>query len=272
MLALAVATLAVGGSEPWLVPLAGVISGASQVLAEQPLDTLKTRLQSVRYDAAAGPLQLARTTLQLEGAGALFRGVVPRLLTYPLVKLSLFSLYEFFYAKTHSTAIAGACAGMLNTAVACPADVIKSLLQVAPLDRGVVAPVRLTRDLVRAQGLRSLYRGLLPLIARDSLGYALLYTVYFHGTRSAELGALPKWVLGGLAGTAFYAATLPIDRIKVIMQTAPVGQPRSLRVCVEELRRQGPRAFYRGAGPTLARTFVGQAVALTAYDLLVSRG
>ena len=261
-------------SRSWIVPAAGVLSGTGQVLAEQPLDTLKTRLQSTRFPAASSPLQLTITMVRTEGAGALLSGVTPRLLTYPIVKLSLFSLYEFFYARTHSTAAAGSCAGALNTAVSCPADVIKSQLQVTTQRSGVAAAApasRMVLDLLRANGVGVLYRGLVPLVARDALGYAILYSVYFRGRklreRHAWARAVPGWVLGGLAGTAFYGATLPIDRIKVMMQTQPGGRVRSISSCVGEIRRRGLAAFYRGAGPTLMRTFVGQAVGLTVYEL-----
>ena len=51
-------------------------------------------------------------TIHHEGASALLQGLTPRLLSYSLVKLSLFSLYE--RAKPHcgdSAAAAGALAG-----------------------------------------------------------------------------------------------------------------------------------------------------------------
>ena len=264
----------------WLVPAAGTISGACQVVSEQPLDTIKTRLQSSRYTQHAGPLQLARATVQAEGAGALLRGVAPRLLTYPFVKLSLFSLYERCFSATGSTAASGAFAGVTNTVISCPADVIKSQLQVERFAGSGGLPTTARRgaalvvNLVRNHGIAVLYRGLGPLIVRDGCGYSILYTVYFGGQearrRYAWSQAVPGWALGGLAGTCFYAATLPIDRIKVMMQTQPGGAPASLRRCVESLRQHGVVAFYRGAGPTFVRTFVGQAVGLSVYDLITS--
>ena len=96
---------------------------------------------------------------------------------------------------------------------------------------------------------------------------------------TACAASAPGWILGGVSGTCFYAATLPIDRIKVLMQTQPGGRARSLRDCVDDVlfRRRGGAgagvaAFYRGVGPTLARTFVGQAVALSVYDAVVRAG
>ena len=191
----------------FLVPAAGLLSGVSQVMAEQPLDMLKTRLQSSRFTQATGPISLALATIRQEGARAMLLGITPRLLTYPLVKLSLFSLYEHFYARFQSTAAAGACAGALNAAISCPADVIKSQLQVTTLTAGSTgkhqsgaALARAAVELVRSQGPLVLYRGIAPLVVRDAIGYSILYTVYFRGQewrRGNELAmAAPGWLLG----------------------------------------------------------------------------
>ena len=104
--------------------------------------------------------------------------------------------------------VAGALAGLVNTVVACPADVVKSHLQVQRRPRGAHSVA--VHQLMHSDGVRVLFRGIAPLMLRDAIGYALLYTVYFEGKRLKALRAVPSWVLGGLAGTTFYAATLPI--------------------------------------------------------------
>ena len=60
---------------------AGLASGAAQVLAEHPLDTIKIRLQSraLAFDVLEGPRAVAAKALSEEGVSALFRGLVPRL-------------------------------------------------------------------------------------------------------------------------------------------------------------------------------------------------
>jgi hypothetical protein len=261
----------------WVVPAAGLISGTSQVLAEQPLDTIKTRLQSMRFSQSAKPHELLSLTLRAEGGRALLNGITPRLLTYPLVKLSLFSLFEYTYSQTQSTALAGACAGAVNTVVACPADVFKSQLQITRFTPGSPPPSKVALDLFRTNGVNVLYRGWGALVVRDAIGYSILYSVYFRGQQLRGQhqwvgNALPGWALGGLAGACFYGATLPIDRLKVMMQTQPGGRAGSLRACFRAMYERGPSAFYRGAGPTLARTFVGQAVGLTVYEYACRAG
>ena len=78
--------------------------------------------------------------------------------------------------------------------------------------------------------------------------------------------------LGLLLGTsmwyAFYGSTLPIDRVKTVMMTQDLLQPRfaSPVDCARDIYlHQGLRGFYRASLPTLLRTACGQAVALTVY-------
>ena len=149
--------------------LAGAASGAAQVLAEHPLDSVKVRPRSntrtttdthttvthasiegrpvaavavlptqVRLQTrlaaftavGGGPLAMLRHTLRAEGAGALYQGLSPRLLTNGLVKLSLFSLYERWLPLCGgSPMLAGGLAGACNSLLSCPQDVLKSKLQ-----------------------------------------------------------------------------------------------------------------------------------------------
>ena len=101
--------------------VAGAASGAAQVLAEHPLDSLKVRLQS-RLAAftrvGGGPLAMLQHTLRVEGAAALYQGLSPRLLTNSLVKLSLFTLYEQWLPLCGgSPLIAGGLAGACSSLV-----------------------------------------------------------------------------------------------------------------------------------------------------------
>ena len=137
-------------------------------------------------------------------------------------------------------------------------------------------PLRLVRQLTERHGsLRWAYVGWRPLVLRDTIGYAGLFSVYTYGT---ERGThLPVWLWGGLSGLAFYLPTLPLDRVKTIMMTQPLmvrkssadttATYKSATACFEDIYRQGGlRLLYRGATPALGRTFVGQAAALSVYN------
>jgi len=282
--------MTIGASSPTLA-YAGALSGFFQVLAEQPFDTIKVRLQSraLSFDTYAGSSALVRDTWKKEGTRAFFQGVTPRLLTYSAVKASLFSLFERFHEASESPAIAGGVAGGLNTIISCPADVLKSRLQVQIASvQSYRGPMATACSLFQQHGIKVFYKGWTALIARDVPGYAMLYSIYVHGRASTALEVLPTWVIGGAAGVGFYLLTLPIDRAKTMMMTQTLtisdvssgvpacdkGQSKPIKQRVlsiseavsEILAKEGAKGLYRGCWPTLLRTFVGQATALTVYE------
>ena len=262
------------GTSSFAPAAAGAASGACQVLAEHPLDSLKIRLQSrlVAFEGVGGPLAMLRHTVRGEGAAALLQGLAPRLLTYSAVKLSLFSLYERSLVLCNgSPAAAGALAGAANTVLSCPQDILKSRLQVVRAlgPAACPSPITLARQLVRHHGPLVFYRGWSALVVRDTLGYAALFSI-FEASRQRQL---PTWLTGGLAGVCFYVSTLPIDRAKTIVMTQPIettaagaggGWP-AWRAAVDVVRSEGWRGLYRGCSVTLLRTFVGQSVGLSVY-------
>jgi solute carrier family 25 carnitine/acylcarnitine transporter 20/29 len=239
---------------------AGLASGISQVLAEHPLDTIKIRLQSraLAFDVLEGPRAVAAKALSEEGVSALFRGLVPRLLTYAPVKSMLFAQYDYYGGTPWAGALAGGC----NTLLSCPVDALKSRVQTR---RDTLKWTEVMRQMYREGGLTAFYRGWLPLFCRDVPGYFLLFGIYEHGRE------LPQPLVGAAAGVAFYGSTLPIDRVKTIMMTQSIVNPRfaSPVDCARDIYlHQGLRGFYRASLPTLLRTACGQAVALTVYGIL----
>jgi solute carrier family 25 carnitine/acylcarnitine transporter 20/29 len=240
--------------------VAGLASGVAQVLAEHPLDTIKIRLQSrsLSFDVLEGPRAVAAKALSEEGVSALFRGLVPRLLTYAPVKSSLFAQYDLYGGTPWAGALAGGC----NTLLICPVDALKSRVQTR---QDTLKWTEVMRQMYREGGLGAFYRGWLPLFCRDVPGYFLLFGVYEHGRE------LPQPLVGAAAGVAFYGSTLPIDRVKTVMMTQDLLHPKfaSPVDCARDIYlHQGVRGFYRASLPTLLRTACGQAVALTVYGLL----
>jgi hypothetical protein len=250
-----------------------MLAGVAQVLAEHPLDTLKVRIQTLaRADLRVldGVLPVLRATVEREGASALFLGVLPRLLTYGAVKSSLFGLYESFRARsdiTTSPALAGALAGLCNTALSCPPEVVKCQCQVHYAAAGATGLdfAQTSVRLVSEHGARSLFVGLLPLALRDVVGYACLFSVYEQRHAHPQL---PTALIGGMAGCSFYLAALPADRVRTVMMTQSLSQPtfaNALDAARSIVAEEGMRGLYRGIGTTLARTFVGQAIGLSVY-------
>ena len=136
-------------------------------MAEHPLDTIKIRMQSQDpvMSNLRSPFTILKHIITEEGSKALFQGLIPRLATYGIVKLSLFTLYEKFLSITSNPALSGSCAGICNTLVSCPPDVIKCRLQMQNrrrLDHTGGLPAHVisqVRHLASTRGLPGLYLG-----------------------------------------------------------------------------------------------------------------
>jgi hypothetical protein len=152
-----------------------------QVMAEHPLDTVKIRMQSqdIAMSRYTNPVTILQHIVSHEGVSALFQGLVPRLATYGIVKLSLFSLYETFLSKTSNSALAGSCAGMCNTLISCPPDVIKCRFQMQNrknVNREAVSSANIIQEIrglcSSKRGMSGLYIGWRALLVSQILNFA----------------------------------------------------------------------------------------------------
>merc|ERR1712086_670904 len=101
----------------------------------------------------------------------------------------------------------------------------------------------MTKALLNRNGILVLYKGWSPLVVRDSLGFALLFSV-FEWSKSS---GLPVWFSGGIGGMSFYLSTLPIDRVKAMCMTQNFDKRSQLSAwsCFcEVLRHEGLLGFY----------------------------
>ena len=76
-------------------------------------------------------------------------------------------------------------------------------------------------------------------------------------------------VCGGVAGSAFWLAILPIDLAKTRYQIASPGAADDVgvwRLLARELARTGARGLWAGLGPVLARAFPANAVQFLAWE------
>ena len=76
-------------------------------------------------------------------------------------------------------------------------------------------------------------------------------------------------VCGGVAGSAFWLAVLPIDLAKTRYQIASPGAVDDVgvwRLMARETSRNGARGLWAGIGPVLARAFPANAVQFLAWE------
>lgn len=163
------------------------------------------------------------------------------------------------------------CGFCCATAVT-PGERVKVMLQ---SQRGALAlsPAAAVRSIWREGGRRSLYRGWSTTVMREIPGSILWFTV-LEGSASYLQDELrfsrPMAVLGSavLAPSAFSAAALPFDRIKILQQSAIGEAPRRMDLVRQVWRAQGLRGFYVGWKPMLAWQILQDLVQLSAADKL----
>lgn len=129
-------------------------------------------------------------------------------------------------------------------------------------------------------GLRGLYTGIIPTLAREVPGNAVVFGVYealkqylAGGTNTSELGTGSLMVAGGLAGAGFWLAVYPTDVVKSVIQVDDYKNPRYSGT-VDAFRKifasEGIRGLYKGFGPAMARSVPANAACFLVYEVVRS--
>ncbi|CAL4915716.1 unnamed protein product [Urochloa decumbens] len=295
---------------------AGTVGGAAQLVVGHPFDTVKVKLQSQpappRY---AGAGDAVRQTLAAEGARGLYKGMGAPLATVAAMNAVLFTVRGQMEAVLRSEpgvpltvgqqVVAGAGAGVAVSFLACPTELIKCRLQAqsalataaapTPAFAAVAAPaaaakyggpVDVARHVLRSEGgARGLFKGLVPTLAREVPGNAIMFGVYEatkralaaaaaggeEDTSSEQLGRGSLILAGGLAGASFWGSVYPADVVKSVLQVDDHKRPRysgSMDAFRKILAADGViKGLYKGFGPAMARSVPANAACFLAYEI-----
>lgn len=135
--------------------------------------------------------------------------------------------------------------------------------------------------ILREEGPRTLYRGVALTALRQATNQAANFTAYTELKRLLQKwqpqypdGGLPAWqtaFIGLVSGAMGPFTNAPIDVIKTRIQRATALQgetawTRFWTVTQQMFKEEGPRAFYKGITPRVARVAPGQAVVFAVYE------
>ncbi|KAJ2687892.1 hypothetical protein IWW39_002583 [Coemansia spiralis] len=245
-----------------------------------------------------GPIDCLARTVRNEGIRGLYKGMASPLAGCAAVNSLLFWAYsygKFVQAGSLDAtptlgqiAVAGAGAGIVNSILASPVELIKVRLQVqnsssiavgTTLYRG---PVHMARYLARQFGIRGIMWGLWATVAREIPAYAAFYTGFeftkrklaqiLAGGDSSKLGAIPLMCSGSVGGVCYWTACYPLDVIKSRVQNAtapPRGAGYIARAAKDIMREQGIKGFFRGYTPSVVRSIPAAAVTFATYELVM---
>ncbi|XP_064925030.1 putative mitochondrial transporter UCP3 isoform X3 [Columba livia] len=321
----------VGLKPPEVPPTAAVkffSAGTAACIADLctfPLDTAKVRLQiqgevriprstgTVEYRGVLGTLS---TMVRTEGPRSLYSGLaagLQRQMSFASIRIGLYDSVKQLYTPkgAESTGLAarllaGCTTGAVAVTCAQPTDVVKVRFQAngATADgaRRYSGTVDAYRTIAREEGVRGLWRGTLPNIARnaivncgelvtyDLIKDALLRAQLLTGEDSVGTGTQPGAVLVPTAlkpqlcpadnvpchfvaafGAGFCATVVasPVDVVKTRYMNAGPGQYRNVLSCLLALLMQdGVTGLYKGFVPSFLRLGSWNIVMFTSYEQL----
>lgn len=254
-----------------------------------PTEYVKTQLQLDERAASPkykGPIDCVRVTVREHKIWGLYRGL-SSLLYGSIPKASVrFAMFEFLKNKAADskgnltkgrTLLCGLGAGVSEAIViVCPMETVKvkfihDQTQPNPKYRGFFHGVR---EIVRQEGLRGTYQGLVPTILKQGTNQAIRFFVYStlkkhfqRGDNAKDIGPVKTFFSGGLAGAASVFGNTPIDVVKTRLQGLDAHKYTGTWDCAKKIwKHEGVRAFYKGTTPRLGRVCFDVAIVFTLYE------
>lgn len=177
-----------------------------------------------------------------------------------------------------SRLLAGSTTGALAVAVAQPTDVVKVRFQAqarAGGGRRYQSTVEAYKTIAREEGIRGLWKGTSPNVARNAIvncAELVTYDLIKDTLLKANLMTddLPCHFTSAFgAGFCTTVIASPVDVVKTRYMNSALGQYHSAGHCaLTMLRKEGPRAFYKGFMPSFLRLGSWNVVMFVTYEQL----
>ncbi|XP_036944332.1 mitochondrial glycine transporter B-like [Acanthopagrus latus] len=267
--------------------MCGSFSGTCSTLLFQPLDLIKTRLQTLQCGMKPGSNRVGMVTVLLsvvrtEKLLGLWKGVSPSFArTIPGVGLYFSTYYSlkqhFFQDRTpmaFEAALLGGGARTVAGILMLPVTVIKTRFECGKYS--YVSVTGALRSVCRTEGPAALFSGLMATLLRD-VPFSGIYVMFYSQTKASlpkEISTSPSAPLanfscGILAGIVASLITQPADVVKTQVQVTP--QLRTAEAVRYIYLEHGLQGFFRGAVPRALRRTMMAAMAWTVYEQMMAR-
>ncbi|XP_015234839.1 PREDICTED: solute carrier family 25 member 38-A-like isoform X2 [Cyprinodon variegatus] len=264
----------------------GSFSGTCSTLLFQPLDLVKTRLQTLQSGMQAGSTRVGMMSVILgvvrkERLLGLWKGVSPSCIrTIPGVGIyfsSYHSLKQHFFQDNRPGAaqavMLGGGARTIAGVVMLPITVIKTRFECGRYSYVSVSGA--LRSVCQSEGPAALFSGLVATLLRD-VPFSGIYVMFYSQTkaslpeeiRSSSSAPLANCGCGVLAGVLASLITQPADVVKTHVQVNP--QLRTAEAIKYICKEHGLQGFFRGAVPRCLRRTMMAAMAWTVYEQMMA--
>ncbi|GAA6230355.1 solute carrier family 25 member 38-B-like isoform X2 [Lates japonicus] len=268
--------------------MCGSLSGTCSTLLFQPLDLVKTRLQTLQNSAKPGAPKVGMFTvfvnvIRTENFFSLWKGVSPSFVRcIPGVGIyfsTFYSLKQHFLLDRAPNAgeavLLGAGARAVAGVCMLPFTVIKTRFESGCYNYVSVAGA--LKSVYETEGIRALFSGLTATLLRDA-PFSGIYVMFYSQTKRAlpqevtlsAYAPLVNFSCGVVAGVMASLVTQPADVVKTHIQVSPSHW--STADAVRYIYREhGMAGFFRGAVPRSLRRTLMAAMAWTVYEQLMAR-
>lgn len=267
--------------------MCGSLSGTCSTLLFQPLDLVKTRLQTLQSNLHPGSARVGMVTVFLsvvrtERLLGLWKGVSPSFVrTIPGVGIyfsTYYSLKQNFFQERNPGAVEAVLLGAGARTVAgvfmLPVTVIKTRFESGRYSYGSV--VGALRSVCQTEGPGALFSGLMATLLRD-VPFSGIYVMFYSQTKAtlpkeismSAYAPLANFSCGILAGVLASLITQPADVVKTHVQVNPqLGTREAIKYIYMEHKLKG---FFRGAVPRSLRRTMVAAMAWTVFEQMMTR-
>ncbi|EFN61628.1 Mitochondrial carnitine/acylcarnitine carrier protein CACL [Camponotus floridanus] len=230
--------------------------------------------QDCRNPKYRGTWDCLRTIVAKESMSGLYRGMSSPIAGVAMVNAIVFGVYG--HTQRHLSEpdrlsahfLAGVSAGIAQTPVSSPIELAKTRLQLqSPLQSDSRGPMQCLRNIYKKEGYRGIFKGLNITFLREGPSYGVYFVTYemLTKTSSKQPISTPHMLLaGGLAGTASWVISYPIDVIKSRIQAESSDRYSGALDCLKKsIRAEGYSCLYRGLNSTILRAFPTNAATFT---------
>ncbi|XP_069747934.1 dicarboxylate carrier UCP2-like isoform X2 [Narcine bancroftii] len=240
---------------------------------------------SLKYRGVFGTIA---TIVKTEGIRSLYSGLVAglqRQMSFSSVRIGLYDSVKLFYSNGSDTIsiscrlLAGCTTGAMAVTFAQPTDVVKVRFQAQANITGVTkrysGTLNAYRTIAKEEGLKGLWKGAVPNIARNSIvncaelvTYDVFKNALFHYHLMTD--NLPcHFCSACVAGFCTTIVASPVDVVKTRYMNSTRGQYSSAINCsLTMLRKEGLTAFYKGFMPSFLRLGSWNVVMFVTYEQL----
>jgi len=266
-------------------------AAAASAIAVQPLDVLKTRLQTnvaLRQNLFAN----IRHIVRMEGARGLYRGLVPTLgSVVPSISI-YFTLYNSIKGNLgcpsgdplRDVATQSFAAGLASSATAAitnPLWLVKTRLQTQPIfknqPRAALGTLQTVRAIVREEGVRGLYKGLGASFLASTQAmvqfpiYEELKTLMCNQNHTVQKKTCSYLAASAISASLACIITYPAEVVRARLQAQ--GHVRVYEGVLHAFRKiwvqEGASGLYRGLFTSLLKMTPAHAISFTTYEFIL---